>query len=550
MVILSGCLNFFKIECDLMKTCSKENASVTGCKVRHDDQYQDFLRSISSGFVMNSSGPLFKTDAVGVWKAFLDEFPDDWRQYFNCSACRKFVEAYGDLVSIDINGNITPVVWCASDVPGLYSKSVATAFKLVSGSKVSGVFYSSKDVWGTPVTGEWSHMHIKPTKQLIWRDIVKSAGQGMAEKREDYIMLKRALSEIPVNIVEQAVQILKSDSMYRGDRILGVGEWFLSLMVSLGGIKNKKLYDNLIWKFVATAPAGFCHIRSTMIGTLFEDLESGLSFESVAARFREKMNPLQYQRPQELPRAGTIKAAEKLVEKLGVAGSLERRYARLDELETIWMPKKKASGKSSGGVFSGVKAKGTVTASNIKIPPTNISFSKFRASVLSDAESILYTPDAYGDYVAFLTAVNPDSPPILQWDNEDSRNPVSWYRYYSKSLSSRWNLSSNSQYEVQAIVLQPSMWRGGCAHQGNGAVFVLKGCYDTCGCSGMCLFPEILRSEFHGIRAVIEEYSKKHEPSGREESACGIGIGSNFTDGIFQVTMHGVTSCYRIDRWD
>lgn len=53
-----------------------------------------------------------------------------------------------------------------------------------------------------------------------------------------------------------------------------------------------------------------------MIGTLLDDIASGMSFDSVSRRFAEKMHPLQYQRPQAAPSAGNIAQAEKIVEKL------------------------------------------------------------------------------------------------------------------------------------------------------------------------------------------------------------------------------------------
>ena len=73
-----------------------------------------------------------------------------------------------------------------------------------------------------------------------------------------------------------------------------------------------------------------------MIGTLLEDLATGMDFATVSARFAAKMHPLKYLRPQAAPRAGNIADAEKIVAKLGIARSLERRFARIDEIETLW----------------------------------------------------------------------------------------------------------------------------------------------------------------------------------------------------------------------
>ena len=43
--------------------------------------------------------------------------------------------------------------------------------------------------------------------------------------------------------------------------------------------------------------------------------------------------------------------------------------------------------------------------------------------------------------------------------------------------------------------------------------------------AGCALFPEIIRSELHGVRSVIEAYSKRNGISGYSDaSACGIWV--------------------------
>src|SRR5207253_1562968 len=42
----------------------------------------------------------------------------------------------------------------------------------------------------------------------------------------------------------------------------------------------------------------------------------------------------------------------------------------------------------------------------------------------------LQVPGSSGHFMALITATRPEAPPILQWDSEERRNPVSWY-YHS-----------------------------------------------------------------------------------------------------------------------
>jgi hypothetical protein len=288
-----------------------------------------------------------------------------------------------------------------------------------------------------------------------------------------------------------------------------------------------------------------------MIGTLLEDIKSGMDIASVKKRFATKMNPTQYMRPQAPASAGNIAAAEKLVEQLGIAPALERRFARLDEVKTIWKPTP-IKEEEAGGVFGHLKPKAT-KAAPVVAPVQDITWSKFARTVLPKAlEILVHLRDQSYPLVGCLTAVHFDAPPILQWDSEENRNPFSWYLYTGGSRPRDWNLAANTWTKVNAVMLKPSMWAGEdkFTHQGTGAVFILDGAKDS-RTAGACLFPEILKSELHAIRSTIESFSHRAKLEGREEGdANGILIGQKNDGATIRVTTELGVADYRIDRWD
>lgn len=530
---------------------NKGSAAVPGC-----DEYEQFLAAIQRHFDETATGQLFTTNVVGLWDLFLTCIPEVERDFYRCHACRRFVEAYGGVVAIRDNGTV-PIGWPhRSRTPERFRTAVDACAALVSYARVTGVFLSSEQTWGQPLTtrkGEWHHMAVVPPPRLVYRDRLLTAKQAMAANLEDYGMLQRALAEYRPEVVEQALAVLRADALYRGEHVLGVAEWLQGLQASTAGVKNQRTRENLIWRSVATAPVGFCHVRSSMIGTLLDDLRAGLSFEVVSRRFAEKMNPLQYQRPQAAPRAGNIAQAEKVVSSLAAGGALDRRYATLDDLQKLWEPRPTKSRPARGGAFGGVEARGVGRrlAQAVEIPESRITWVRFRDQVLPGAERIAYrVPDCHAPYLAFVTAARPESPPILQWDSLEHRNPVSWYVYSHGSRASAWNLQDRQWVEVEAVVLQPSMWHGTFPHHGQSAVAVLRGCRDVRGGDSLALFPEILRSEFHGVRATIEAYSRTRRLGAVERPACGIRIGSNGCPGEFRVTSNGVVALYKFDRWE
>ncbi|MCY2995661.1 MAG: hypothetical protein NTY19_48615 [Planctomycetota bacterium] len=79
--------------------------------------------------------------------------PADDRQYHTCSACRKFIEQFGGLVTSDERGVTASAIWDESDASDYYKPAIAAMVKLVSRATVTGVFLSSKPVFGRPETG-------------------------------------------------------------------------------------------------------------------------------------------------------------------------------------------------------------------------------------------------------------------------------------------------------------------------------------------------------------------------------------------------------------
>lgn len=517
-----------------------------------DQDYHAYVSRINQRFTSkfnDGKTPLFKTNADDLFTTFLDSLPPENRQYHNCSCCRNFVNRFGDLVTINDDGQTESAIWVIEDTPAYYQFAVHAMMQKIRKAKVVTPFLSSETEWGSPVTGIWRHLAVVQPAAMKYRRSVLTAGQKMAEKREDFKTVMYALNEFTQPMVEQAVKLLKTDSLYRSEKVLGAAEWLYDLHVARA---KAQIPANAIWRAVATAPAGFCHPRSSMIGTLLEDIAAGLDYSDIAARFKAKMHPLMYQRPQAAPRAGSIAQAEKIVEQLGVARSLERRFAQLSELQTIWTPAPARAPAQTGGVFGHLKPRDATEISDMKIPPITMTWDKFSRTVLPTAEQIkFYVSLVRQNFTAYTTAVHADAPPILQWDNEDRRNPVSTYLWNGGTLPSQWGLPSGF-VNVTGVSFRPNMWfEGNYPNQSQGVTFILEGARESRN-GGLALFPEILKAEFHQIRSVIEAYSNRGELQDMANgTACGILLdkGSNWNH-IFRVTTAGQTVDYKLDRWD
>ncbi|HPY41469.1 MAG TPA: hypothetical protein PLM98_13185, partial [Thiolinea sp.] len=61
------------------------------------NRYPDFLHTIQKTFKTTGKEHLFSTDAPELWPLFLNNLPEDVRQEYTCSACRHFVNHFGQL---------------------------------------------------------------------------------------------------------------------------------------------------------------------------------------------------------------------------------------------------------------------------------------------------------------------------------------------------------------------------------------------------------------------------------------------------------------------
>lgn len=544
----------------------------TAASTEHDRDYHR-LREAVAARLAAARGPLFETDADlddagevdALYGALLGGLDPGWRQVYACSACRRFLRRYGGVVSIDEAGRAAPLLWAEEDAGPTFGAAVAALRERVRKAEVTGVVVSAEAVWGRPDAGGWRHLGGAVDAGLVYTGAVLTAGQRAAALRQDFESLGRAVASYDRKTTKAALRLLEGEQLFRGEAVLGMAKWFDGVLASLEqfGKKGKKARRraNVMWRAVAGAPAGFCHVRSSMIGTLLDDIAAGKRFADVERAFRAKMHPLQYQRPQRAPSAGNIKQAEAIVAKLETAGALERRYARLDDLELLWrgpevgQPVMATIGKAVAGVFDHLRPGRRGAPALDGVPSKTLTWVKFRRTVLPGAGRIEIEVPERGGFYALVTAARPEAPPIIQWDAPDRRNPVTWYTYVEPKPSADWGLAVG-WVPLTGICLFPHQWgpdEDRFSHQTKGALMVIEGCRPPAG-GGSGLFPSFLRSEYHPVRRTMEAFQKAATVAGHDAAAaCGLtvrpGQGEALRLRVHAADGEGVMA-YVIDRWD
>lgn len=562
--------------------------------VRDMDGYDELLESIRRKF-NNAVGDedgwrLYSTTATcDLYQIIIDTIPQEAQQHYNCNSCRGFVNRYGWLVTINPDtGYQVPVMWDPDQTSKFFRPAVRKIYDTVKHARVSGCFITERTELGTAVTGPWSHMAVNMPQHLIFRSAKswETVNDESARISEDRRLLHQALVKYPVEVLASAVNILISGQISGGNLVVENAEWMLKVAKRWKELAEEKTQhtdystDNYVWATAANAPKGWCHLNSNLLGTLLDDLVDGVNINTIIKKFEEKSAPTNYQRPQAAPSAGAVALAEKRFEELGLAPSLKRRFAKLEEIPTIWTPAVEPVKEDvPKGIFADLVTKDTKKTRDyandvMGLPPQKITWEKFRKTFIESGKvksiDILLNQRQLYPFTAIVTAADMEAPPIILWDKPDERNPMSWYIYSNRDGSSgnfpiEWNLSDSTNMgmvvaKVTAITEQPNMWTNWLRNpQDKGIIFIIEDCRDQhmiqSGKGSLGLFPTNVRKDLYDIRSVIEAYNRKHIPeNAAEATACGIILQAGVPDfgntAVICVTTELGKAKYVIDRWE
>lgn len=472
--------------------------------------------------------PLFLVKSADLFDVFIAALPAALKQHYNCRACRHFVNRFGGLVTIQANGSLASAIWPDSSKlahPALapFVASVEALRNVVTTRPVNQALVTTELMLGTATSNGWDHFSIQLQKQRLHSSVIKSADAVRAEYQQEQEMLARGLAEFGMTQLQQAIALLKSGALQRPEKGLPMAEWLLAQSQRCFQSNHNRAH-NLLWLISRTAPAGFNHVRSGMLGTLLDDIAKSTPQAQLVARWNALTDPSQYMRAQTAPAAGNLRRAETIIAQMEAAGSLQRRYCvRADVTETLWSEPAREVTRPSAAlnypVFGHIAPKQKVAPQTYDLPAQTMTWEKFARMLLSDATSIeLHVPQK-AQLAALVTAVNPEAPPLLQWNN-----PVSVYA--AQSPTQAWNLQPGSWAAVEFITPMPYHWNGNeAANQKPGVLLALRGCRDAQRTAGGGFLPEFLRSEYREIRASLDAYARAAVVAGRDSAeACGIAL--------------------------
>lgn len=492
--------------------------------------------------VADSNGVLFRVNTGGdLRETFLDAFEAiggaEMRQYNNCSCCKKFIKTIGSLAMVNCDGSLRSALWNEKDVDDEYKPVIKALREAVEKGSIIEPYISDRETCGEVEKGGFNHFHVDalPTGRHGHHE---TAYQRRSRIVEGYRMVSNTFGTYSTEIVAKAAAMIERNYFNRSGEMSSMSDWVTSLFAIKDTVRDSRKRSNLVWYVVATAPESRLHYHNTLYGDILNDLKNGVDPEEIKRRHNAYAAPDKYMRPTAKPSEATIKRAEELVGALGIADSLLRRYADKNDLlkygNVLWEPTAKTEDEVKQGVFAHLVPK---TKSDVMFSPEKplasdaCSWKFFRENVLPKAKQIKVIVPNAGPFVAIVAPVNEDAKPILRWDSEEKRRPLSWYAMVYQNYASDFNLVRGQRADIELVLTEINP---------DSDFVLIKGCKHDLP-KGLGLFPEILRPELHEVRSVIESFSNEGELTDPEgEKVAGFFMGKSSV-GLTFVVCDGKT---------
>lgn len=398
-----------------------------------DVRFHVFQQAISAKFrTMVASGDLFTVacDRDALWETYLSAFPAGSNPMFrnrtehDCSCCRHFIKSVGHLVQIDEQG-ITSL-WDDLEIEEGHPYRIVAdrVAAFVKSHPIKNLFLHRWFVVGQTANRQQTDAGVLTFEHFYLKlpvECVKSTGrdEALGDYATTHAVLLRGLSEITTEALETVIDLIRQNSLYRGEEHRRNVETFLELKRTFDRLPEAKraLFG---WQHVKPLSPAVSRLKNTVIGSLLCNLSEGMDLEQAVKSFEQKVAPTNYRRPTALVTKGMIEKAKKDLTALGLTSALERRYATVEDLtvNNVLFVDRDVRGQLKGDVFAGLEPTKPLSPKAFE-KIEEIPIETFVTRVLPTARSleILVENRHCANFVSLIAPVHADAKPLFKWPN-------------------------------------------------------------------------------------------------------------------------------------
>lgn len=397
-------------------------------------EFLKFSQVVHAQYAEMATHELFQVsiDKDVFYAAYLAAFPEGTNPIFrertehDCSCCRNFIKNLGTLVAIDGTKYVT--VWDDFEsLPHPYNVVGEALRNLLRTKFISGVYRSKEGAYGlisnfeqTEAGGtiKWNHFHGKVFSRHHHATPEAAAG----EINSTVAVFKRGLDEITLDAVQTVLDLIDSNSLYRGAEFRNQVDGFLSLLKNYQGL-GKYAGNNFAW---ANYDKNGSRIRNTAIGTLLQDLSEGVELEKAVASFENKVSGTNYKRTSALITPKMIAAAVKTLADLGLESAVQRRFAKISDItvnNVLWASSQVKDNSDAGfltrALMGDSRTKGAIITDKAAEKFDVINIQDFLDKIMPTAVSVdvLLKSNMATNLMSLTAPVHADVGQLFKWHN-------------------------------------------------------------------------------------------------------------------------------------
>lgn len=443
--------------------------------------FTEFKKVFQKNFadMVEDADTLFEVsvDKDEFWNLYLDSFPAGTNEIYrerrshDCSCCRHFIKTVGNIVTIQ--NNKVRTMWDFTTGDTTYQTVINALDTYLKKRAVTDMFVTKDNSVGVDSNWElldggksikWDHFYLVIPSKFVDRTS-RSIGDIQGAFRDVRNVFNRSLTEITEDAIMTVLELIASNTLYRGAEWKAVLEKFLQYKCSFDALPSE-VRDNYVWEHTKEAGITVGKIRNHSIGTLLVDISNGEDLDVAVRKYEKIVAPENYKRPKAIFTKKMLEDAKKTIFDLGYMDSLSRRFATLDDISVnnILFSNKDATRRISGGdVFDEMMSETSGSAKKFT-RVEEIPIEKFISDVLPTAKSVeAYLENKHApNMVSLIAPKNPDAPTMFKWDNG-----FSWAYSGNITDSNVKQNVKNAGGNVDGVLRFSIQWNDGEKHNPN-----------------------------------------------------------------------------------
>lgn len=374
-------------------------------------------------------------DKDEFWNLYLNSFPAGTNEIYrertehDCSCCRHFIKSIGNVVVLKNNQMFT--IWGFNTGDTTYQTVFNALDSYIKTHAVTDVYVTKDRKVGTDKNYEevtngkivtWEHFYLELPARFVDRSS-RSVGELKGSLRDTRNVFKRSLDEISEEAINTVLELIASNSLYRGNEWNNVLKSFLEYKKAYDKLLENER-DNFAWENSGKVGNVIGRIRNHSIGTLLVDISENVDLDTAVRKYEAIVAPSNYKRPKAIFTKKMLEDAKKTIEELGFMDSLARRYATLDDITVnniLFSNRDAAKRIQNADIFE--QMMNDVTHSAKKFARVEeISIDKFIQDILPSAQEVeVYLENKHSKNMVSLIAPKiADSKTMFKWMNNFS----------------------------------------------------------------------------------------------------------------------------------